>query len=106
MYRATRKLEIGKPFVFSLFWDLHLVVSQKGNEMEDVNVRFSIRRKGQYSRIVFCVKITQLFILSYLTTLLQKLLLYPFLETRPLFIFSSSIDENTDTVHLIEVFVF
>ena len=34
------------------------------------------------------------------------MLLYPFLETRPLFIFSSSIDENTDTVHLIEVFVF
>ena len=105
MYRPTRKLETGKPFAFSLFRDLHLVVSQIGNEMEDVNVRFSIRRKGQYSRIAFCVKITQLFILSYLTTPL-KMLLYPFLETRPLFIFSSSIDENTDTVHLIEVFLF
>ena len=39
-----------------------------GNEMEEGNVRFSIKRKGQYSRIAFWVKLVQLFILSYLTT--------------------------------------
>ena len=39
-----------------------------GNQMEGGNVRFSMKRKRQYSRIAFCVKIPQLFILSYLTT--------------------------------------
>ena len=68
-YRATRKLEMGMPFAFSLFWDLDLVVSQIGNEMKDGNVRFSIKRKGQYRKIAFSMKITQIFILSYLTTL-------------------------------------
>ena len=38
-YRATGKLEMRKPFVFSLFQDLDLVVSQNGNE---------IKRKGHY----------------------------------------------------------
>ena len=55
---------MGKPFAFSIFQDLNLVVSQIGNVR---NVRFSVKRKGQYTRIVFCVKITQLF-LSYLAT--------------------------------------
>ena len=32
------------------------------------NVRFFMKRKEQYGRIAFCVKITQLLILSYLTT--------------------------------------
>ena len=31
--------------------------------MEDGNVSFYMKRKGQYGRIVFCVKITELFIL-------------------------------------------
>ena len=31
-------------------------------------LRFSIKRKGKYSRIPFCVNLAQLFILSYLTT--------------------------------------
>ena len=39
-----------------------------GNEMEDGNVRFSIKKKGPYSMIAFCVNLAQLFILSYLTT--------------------------------------
>ena len=35
------------------------------------------------------------------------MLLYtPFKNARALFCFSSAIDENTDTAHLIEVFVF
>ena len=34
-YRATRKLDMGKPLAFSFFWELDLVVSQIGNEMED-----------------------------------------------------------------------
>ena len=40
-----------------------------GNEMEDGNVKFSMMRKGQYSKKAFCVNLDQLFILSYLTTL-------------------------------------
>ena len=68
-YRATGKLDMGRPFAFSLFQDLDLVVSQIGNKVEDRNVRFSVKRKGQYSRITFSVKITQIFIFSYLTTL-------------------------------------
>ena len=36
--------------------------------MEDGNVRFPMKRKGQYSRITFCVNLAQLFSLSYLTT--------------------------------------
>ena len=39
--------------------------------MKDGNVRFSMKKKGQYTRIAFSVKITQIFILSYLTTLLN-----------------------------------
>ena len=46
-YRATWKLEMGKPFAFSLFKDLDLVVSQIGNEMKHGDVRFSMKRKGQ-----------------------------------------------------------
>ena len=57
-----------KPFAFYLFKHLDLVVSQIGNEMEDGNVSFYMKRKGQYGRIVFCVKITELFILFYLKT--------------------------------------
>ena len=100
--------------------------------MEDGNVRFSMKRKGQYtahvfscefceifkktffsehvratvseySRIEFCVNMAQLIILSYPTTP-QKM--FPFKSTRALFYFSSTIDGNTDTVQLIEGFVF
>ena len=100
--------------------------------MEDGNLRFSMKRKGQYtahvfscefceilwntffsehvratisgySRIEYCVNIAQLIILSYPTTPRK---MFPFKNTRTLFSFSSTIDENTDTVHLIEGFVF
>ena len=71
--------------------------------MEDGNVRFCIKRKGPYSRIAFCVNLAHLFILSYLTTPGK---MFPFKNTRSLFCFSSTIDENTDTVHLVEGLVF
>ena len=48
------------------------------------NVRFFMKRKEQYGRIAFCLKLTQLFILSYLTTP-WKMLLYPVLD-QPCFI--------------------
>ena len=59
---------MGKTFPFSLFYDLDLMACQIGNEMKHRNVRFSMKRKGQYSSIEYCVNITQLFILSHLTT--------------------------------------
>ena len=100
--------------------------------MEDGNVRFSMKRKGQYtahvfscefyeiskktffsehvrvtvseySRIEFFVNIAQLIILSYPTSPRK---MFPFKNTRALFTFSSTIDGNTDTAHLIEGFVF
>ena len=100
--------------------------------MEDGNVRFSMKRKGQYtahvfscefyeiskktffsehvrvtvseySRIEFFVNIAQLIILSYPTSPRK---MFPFKNTSALFTFSSTIDENTDTAHLIEGFVF
>ena len=49
-----------------------------GNEMEDGDARFSMKRKGQF---------------------------ISFKNTSALFCFSSTIDENTDTVYLIEGFV-
>ena len=58
---------------------------------------------SEYSRIEFCVNMAQLIILSYPTTP-QKM--FPFKSTRALFYFSSTIDGNTDTVQLIEGFVF
>ena len=70
--------------------------------MEGRNVRFAMKRKGQYSSTALCVNLTQLFILSYLTT---QRMMFPFKKTRALFC-CSFIDENTDTVHLIEGFVF
>ena len=68
-YRATRKLEMRKPFAFSLSYDLDLVVIQQGNDMEEENVSFSMMKKRQYSRIAFFVKITLLFILPHLNSL-------------------------------------
>ena len=59
--------------------------------------------EGTVSTIAFCVNLAQLFILSYLTTPWK---MFSFKNTRALFCFSSTIDENTDTVHLIEGFVF
>ena len=71
--------------------------------MEDGSVRFFMKRKEECSRIAFCVNLDQLFILSNLTTPWK---IFPFKDSRALFCFSSTIDENTDTVHLIEVFIF
>ena len=100
--------------------------------MEGGNVRFSMKRKGQYtvhvfsckfceifkktfyskhvratfseySRIEFCLNIAQLIILSYPATPRK---IFPFKNTRALFSFSSTIDGNADTVRLIEEFVF
>ena len=66
-------------WVFCLFfieekrWPIRVVVPLDpsifiGNEMEDRYVRFSMKRKGEYSRIPFCVNLSQLFFLSHLTT--------------------------------------
>ena len=86
-------------------------------------MRFSMKRKGQYtahvfscqfceifkktfsecSRIEFCVDIAQLITLSYPATPRK---MFPFKNTRALFFFGSAIDGNADTVHLIEGFVF
>ena len=67
--QSNGEIRNGETFrIFSFFQDSDLVVNQIGNEMEGNSERFSIKRKEQYSRIAFCVKITQLFILSYLTT--------------------------------------
>ena len=44
-YRAMQKLEMKKPFAFSLYYDLDLAISQIGNEMENRNVRFSMKRR-------------------------------------------------------------
>ena len=74
--------------------------------MEGRNVRFSLKKKGSYSKKAFCVKVTQLFIFSYLRTPWKMLLYFPFKNTRALFCFNSTIDENTDTLHLTEGFVF
>ena len=71
--------------------------------MEEGNVRYAMKRKGQCSRIAFCVNLAQLFILSYFTTPWKK---FPSKTTRALICISSTIDENTDTTHLIEGFVF
>ena len=35
---------MGKPFAFSFFQNLDLMVSQIGKEMEDGNARFSMKR--------------------------------------------------------------
>ena len=96
--------------------------------MEGGNVRFSMKKRGEYtahvfscefceifkntffsehvratvteySRIELCVNIAQLIIFH----ILQHHVL---MNTRALFSFSSTIDGNTDTVHLIEGFVF
>ena len=70
-----------------------------GNEMEDGNVRFSMKRKRQCSRIAFCVNLSQVFVLSYLTTPWMMLL---FKNSCALLCFSSTIGKHTDTAHLIE----
>ena len=67
--------------------------------MEDGNVRFSLKKKGQYSRTAFYVKLAKLFILS------TPWKMFPFKNTRDLFCFNSNVDENTATIHFIERFV-
>ena len=71
--------------------------------MEDGNVSFYMKRKGQFSTTAFCVNLAQLFILSYLTTTRK---MFPSKNTRTLICFGSAIDEYTGTAHLIERFVF
>ena len=66
--------------------------------MEDGNLRFFMKRKGQYSGIAFCVNLAQLFILSYLKIPWN---MFSFKNTHTLICFSSTIDENTDSVHWI-----
>ena len=61
------------------------------------------RRECKVRYEAFCVNLAQLFILSYFTTLWKK---FPSKTTRALICISSTIDENTDTTHLIEGFVF
>ena len=63
--------------------------------MEDGNVRFYVKGKVQHSRIAFCLNLAQLFIL-YPTTPWK---IFPSKNTRALICFSSTIDENTDTVN-------
>ena len=67
--------------------------------MEGGNVRFSMKRKIQCSRIEFWMNLAQLFILSYLTT---PWMMFAFKNCCALFCFISTIDEHNDTVHLIE----
>ena len=74
-----------------------------GNLLEDWDLWFSMKRKGQYSRIAFCMNLAQLFILLYLRTLWK---MFPSKNSHALICFSSTIDRNTDTVHLIEGLVF
>ena len=71
--------------------------------MEDGNIRFYMKRKGQFSTTAFCVNLAELITLSYLTTTRK---MFPSKNTRALICFSSVIDENTGTAHLIERFVF
>ena len=74
------------------------MVIQIGNEMEVG--KSSMKRKEQYTRIAFCVMIT------HITTTWKVFLYILFKNIRALFYISSTIDENTDTVHLIKGFVF
>ena len=76
------------------------MVVQIGNEMEVGNVKSSMKRKGQYTRIAFCVMIT------HTTATSKNFLCIHFKNIRALFYISSTIDENTDTAHLIKGFVF
>ena len=62
-----------------------------------------MKRKWQCSRIAFCVNLAQLFTPLYLRTLWK---MFPSKNTYALICFSSTIDENADTVHLIEGYVF
>ena len=68
--------------------------------MEDGNVRFSMKRKTEV-----CVNITQLSLISYLIER-GKCYSLSLLKTPVLYCFSSTIDENTDAVHLVECFIF
>ena len=105
---SNGEIENGETFrIFFFFWHLDLVISQIGNEMEKENLGFSMKRKSRIvGRIVFCVKMSQLFILSCLTTMWKILLYIPFENTRALFCFSLTVDENVGTAHLIKGFVF
>ena len=76
------------------------MVIQIGNEKEVGNVKSSMKRKGQYTRIAFCVMIT------HIKATWKNFLYITFKNIRALFYISWTIDENTDTVHLIKGFVF
>ena len=71
--------------------------------MEDGNASFYMKRKEQRSTIAFCLNLAQLFLLSYLTTPSK---MFPSKNTCALICFSSAVDENTNTIHLIEGCVF
>ena len=81
--------------------------------MEDRNVRFSMKRKGQYTVHVFSCVFCEIFKKTFFAEDVRatvseysRINMFPFKDTNALFSFSSTIDENTDTVHLIEGFLF
>ena len=96
------------------------------------NVRFSMKRKGQYSAHVFSCEFCKIFKKTYFSEQVRTTVseysgieffeniaqlsilsypaipwkMFPFKNTHALFSFSSKIDGNTDTVHITEGFIF
>ena len=62
--------------------------------IDDRNITVSMMWNRQESMVSFSLKISELFILSYLITLGKILLYNPFQNSRVLFFFNSAIDEN------------
>ena len=72
-----------------------------------------MKRKGQYTVHVFSCVFCEIFKKTFFAEDIRatvseysRINMFPFKDTNALFSFSSTIDENTDTVHLIEGFVF
>ena len=96
----------GLLFVLEEKWPIRLVVLLDpsifiGNKMEDGNVRFSMKRKGQYTAHVFSCEFCEIFKKTFFSEHVRATVSeYSRIE------FCLKIDGNSDTVHLIEGFVF
>lgn len=94
---------MAKPFAFSLFQHLDLIVSQEEIPMGEGNVSSSMKWKEHYSMVAFCVKITFIF---YMSQHREKCYCITFENNSASFCFNSTISQISENVYTLKYFAY
>ena len=92
---------MAKPFAFSLFQHLDLIVSHEEIPMGEGNVSSSMKWKEHYSMVAFCVKITFIF---YMSQHREKCYCITFENNSASFCFNSTISQISENVYTLQIF--